>query len=1109
MSHRILILFLTLLPFITGQAQHLTDTIPYNQVFLKSTTEHLHEYTYENTVDTIITIVINEILAQNSDLYYDNAGDDDDWFEIYNYGDIPILLNGLWFTDNPVEPYKWRIDTTENLYLDPGEYMVIWADEEPEQGYNHAAFKLSGEGEFLGIYDQYADLIDYVITPFQSPNISYGRSPDAGTDWYYFDDPTPGTANGSDGGAGILPAPLADRPGGTCSAPVWVTLSAPVAGAEIRYTLDCSDPTAEDRLYGGPVLISETTILRARLFKTDYLNGPVLTRSFLFEDNIFDNPVLSIVSEPDLLYGTGGLISTRSRTREIPGHFEFISGSETVFASGSGIQLHAVKSTNPPSMRLYARSRYGNSWFEHPFFEEEAPESFKRLILRNSGNDNVNKSTDGSHFRDPLIQAIAANANRNAMVSASQPVNVFLNGEYYGLFNMRERIDQFYIESRTGLTGGYDLLERAFGYPRNEYAIFGSYDEWHSLQNFADKEGDLSVEADFNSIGELVDLQNFTDYWITEVFAGNYDWLANNIKFWKPGDGKWQWIYWDTDHGLGLKYCDYGNVAWNTLSWSLGFSDRAWSNGYNNILIRNLLKNSSYKERFIKRFTTMLNSSFSYPVTAPLLEEMQTIYQNDMVVHAAKWNRDLDQWNGACEVIDQYLQERPAHLFNHLRDQFELEEPVRVVLKVLPEGAGSILWEGESLTDTSLDALFFPGMQYEIAALPTSGFNLAGIYLNGTEDESGMVFLTDSVEVTALFEPAEEPFPIRVTELYFNNRDQFDSGDWVEFYYYGYDSLDLTGAQITGHAGELLHTFEEGTIIAGDTRFVVAENLESFSAVFPGDITAFGDLARGFSDEPQLTLHAASGMLYTEIALMGSGGWPVLPAEGFSLELKAVIQDPAYGHNWELSENIYGSPGIPNDNIYHFHPPEGKDTLLNNGERGLIDLHSSGEYYFDSDGHEMAAVQAVVLHGPGQISTGGVMVTGNTFYEPGDFSFTPTEPLGVVTELVYRFIDRSGQAGLLHTIRFEPVTETVNDARLTMKQYPNPAMDRCMLQFSDAVNGACLFTLLDITGKIMIQHTGYISEGQLAVDLSGVQPGFYLVTVSTARGVFHGKIEVI
>ena len=146
------------------------DTIPRATIALKST----DDFTYETAVDTANTLVINEFLASNSASLRDNYGDDDDWFEIYNYGDDPVLLNELFFTDDPAEPFKWKLDTLVDLALNPEEYLLIWADEEPEEGYNHASFKLSGEGEYLAIFAEDGSLIDQRYFGAQTTNVSFG-----------------------------------------------------------------------------------------------------------------------------------------------------------------------------------------------------------------------------------------------------------------------------------------------------------------------------------------------------------------------------------------------------------------------------------------------------------------------------------------------------------------------------------------------------------------------------------------------------------------------------------------------------------------------------------------------------------------------------------------------------------------------------------------------------------------------------------------------------------------------------------------------------------------------------------------------------------------------
>jgi len=165
--------------FPVALSAQLIDTIPPGSKILKNA----WDFTYETAVDTVNTLVINEFLASNSESIRDNYGDADDWFEIYNYGDDPVILNNLFFTDDPAEPFKWKLDTLVELTLDPLDHFLIWADDEPEEGYKHASFKLSGEGEYLAIFAEDGTLIDRRYFGTQTTDVSSGRYPDAGQAW--------------------------------------------------------------------------------------------------------------------------------------------------------------------------------------------------------------------------------------------------------------------------------------------------------------------------------------------------------------------------------------------------------------------------------------------------------------------------------------------------------------------------------------------------------------------------------------------------------------------------------------------------------------------------------------------------------------------------------------------------------------------------------------------------------------------------------------------------------------------------------------------------------------------------------------------------------------
>jgi len=148
-----------------------------------------------------ITLVINEFMAKNnSDSgIRDEWGDYDDWLEIYNYGNEAIDTGGMYLTDDVCKPpiLWWQVPDNhpEETTIVTHGFLLIWADGETYEGTLHASFKLSGSGEFPGLYDANGHLIDSKKYGPQGQNESYGRLPDGSNNWQVFDRPTPGWSN--------------------------------------------------------------------------------------------------------------------------------------------------------------------------------------------------------------------------------------------------------------------------------------------------------------------------------------------------------------------------------------------------------------------------------------------------------------------------------------------------------------------------------------------------------------------------------------------------------------------------------------------------------------------------------------------------------------------------------------------------------------------------------------------------------------------------------------------------------------------------------------------------------------------------------------------------
>jgi hypothetical protein len=143
------------------------------------------------------TVYINEFMASNSETIADPQGDYDDWIEIYNADIHPVNIGGMYITDDLSDPAKWKIPDTQpdSTTIQPGEYLLLWADEDIEDGVLHLDIKLSVNGEEIGLYtNDLTSIIDSIVFEEQTIDISFGRLPDGSNYWCQMN-PTPGYTN--------------------------------------------------------------------------------------------------------------------------------------------------------------------------------------------------------------------------------------------------------------------------------------------------------------------------------------------------------------------------------------------------------------------------------------------------------------------------------------------------------------------------------------------------------------------------------------------------------------------------------------------------------------------------------------------------------------------------------------------------------------------------------------------------------------------------------------------------------------------------------------------------------------------------------------------------
>lgn len=870
-------------------------------------------------VSTNRDLKINEVMTSNISILKDEYGQFDDWIELYNYSDDTVNINGLYISDSRKNLKKFCINA--DTLIAPKKYLILWADEEGNQGPLHLPFKLDGTGERVYISDEEHGVLDSVIFGEQMTNISYGRLKDDFLLWNYFESPTPGKENADSGLLKITEPPNGNLHSGYYTEPICFEIDHPDESVKIRYTINGDVPDESSEEYSQCIFIDTTTVIRFRSFKTGCLPGRTQTRTFFFEKDKRTLDAVSIAINTADLTGPSGIFKLRNTEMEKAIHVEYFGSDEKMkFNIDGGMQLHSPKRNQQYSLRLYARSDYGFEDMNYPIFDSKRIYSFNRLILRNGGNDGTaSRMPLLTHFRDGLHHILFALTGNNQATSAYHPVNVYINGEYYGIYNAREKIDRNFIEANYGFSGDIDLLEYAFGYPGNRYAVEGSFQLYDSLTRFMNN-NDISLDENYNVVEKLMDVDKYIDYWIHEVYIGNFDWLCNNIKIYRPNneDGRFSWILWDTDHGSGLPYGSYGKPEWRTLNWSLSTDQTRNAGGLATIIQRNLAKNQGFRQKFVNRYADLLNTVYSYNVVEKVIDSVYLMLQKDMVYHCSRWNVSYNGWLNAVEAMKDFHKQRPDFVIDDIKKCFLIEKTCTLTLKTNNQQSGVIRINTivPAFNENTWKGVYFSGIPVTLEAIPNEGYQFDGWKFSSVHvGNSLVVHLTSDSIVEAVFSPcASEPLKIIINEIGYANQLNSAGGDWIEIVNHTGDRIFLKNWKLKAGNRE----FVLGNVEMEDNDFLLITSDKSRIHQLEGKNIVLLNQFEIDDEGSVLRLLNDSGIIVDEVEFKSNLPWPVLAGEGlFSLELIDPQLDNARPGNWKSSAFINGTPGLPNSSFNH------------------------------------------------------------------------------------------------------------------------------------------------------------------------------------------------
>ncbi len=861
------------------------------------------------------SLKINELMVSNihAQLLPDYA-DFEDWIEIYNAGNTSADLSNLYLTDDFSFPLKWKFP--ENAAVQPKSFYIVWADD-LNQG-NHASFKLSKSGEQIGLYHADGTVIDTVTFGRVPDDVSWGRFPDGSGTWQYFSQHTCNGSNAVPGVAGNsqLPPPSFSPEGGLFAGPQLVTITAG-AGNTIRYTTDGSLPTLQSNIYSQPIPVDSTMVLRAGSFHDTMLPGEPITHTYVINEPS-TLPVIAITAPPEFLfdeeYGitVGTCVSDTIGAEppfdtsanfwnhwERPVHIEFWEpDGDRAFKQDAGIKVFGGlfgRQIRQKAFTVYARDKYGNKDFDYPLFPSKSINSFKRFLLRCSSND-----FNSTYIRDAMMNTLVT-GQMDIDYQAYQPAMVYINGHFWGLYNIREKMNQFYPESNYGIDAdSVDLME-GIGSPAH-----GDNSQYHHLMDYVEIH-DMALSGSYQYVQTLMDVGEFMNYFITEMYVGNRDWLHQNIKYWREhsADGKWRWLLYDLDWGFGGQDPRIPELfTVNMLQWVL---DQGWAS----YLFQRLMLNKDFRDEFAQRFATHLNLTFNPLRVHAIIDSLVQQIEPEMPRQIERWGaiRSMEYWYEQLGKLHEFAQERQHFVFLHLDQTLNPGEKAELILEVADPNSGWI-----SVDEVPVPVPAFSGPWYKNIPLRISAHARAGwrfVRWEGTfpsDTGTNTITLSDNAIMLAIFEPYALP-PVVISEIHYNPaadlQGEDDLYEFVELLNIRGIAVDISGFSFTKGIhikfpqGSFMHPGE--CIIAAKTAAVYKDRGYQVFQVDSGRLDNAGE---------ELLIADKAGMTVDRVQYDDHFPWPESPdGEGPSLELIDPLMDNNIAASWKASDQAGGTPG--------------------------------------------------------------------------------------------------------------------------------------------------------------------------------------------------------
>jgi hypothetical protein len=599
------------------------------------------------------SLKINEFQTINVSTLADNYLEYDDWIEIANVTGLDINLNGYSITDDLTRTTRFQFSSSGNELVVPANgYLVLWADDETSQGKKHLNFNISSKGGVIALFSPANQLVDSVQYGQQYLQVSYGRMPKAPYTWKYFSLPTPGSENNSPAFRGVLDPPLPVTKPGFYNAPIQLEFSPARAGDSIFYVLNNTIPTLSAFHYREPFELNNTHVINAVDAKSGYISSIPYSGLYLFRP-AFTLPVMAVLADSFSLYGPAGIYTNYNEPWERYCRINYFVNGNLEAESNAGLRIQGASSTfmSKKGFRFFFRGEYGTPEFDYPVFGSEKIKSFQKLVVKPGYDDDMTIDI-GTLLRDPL--ALELWKKTGGMNQLSSYILLYLNNQYWGIYNLRESVDENFIKVHTGLED-FDLVRLRNEGPDLEY---GTLNNWSAMYDLAIN-SDLSVPQNYQKLADVLDMDEFVNLMAFVQCTHYYSW-GWGISMYRAvqAPAKWHLSIWDADR------------AFNSPEWD-GFKALETDNSglyWANNITRNLMKNDEFKKIYSARLRTLLQTVFKPENSIAVLDSLYMIIKPEMPGELNRWAPDNNNWEQNVQSIRDFLMNRPTVISNHMYD---------------------------------------------------------------------------------------------------------------------------------------------------------------------------------------------------------------------------------------------------------------------------------------------------------------------------------------------------------------------------------------------------------------------------------------------------------